>query len=206
MKEYDLYIFDFDMTLFDTMKGVRKAYKKAFEAADLPFDENKCQMYIRESIDQTFHRYSDAPCRYREFVAGYINESVRSMADNTVIFPETADVILTLKRRGKDLCIASGKTEERIKQILSQHQLLSCFDHIFGFERMAEPKPSPYCLNWIIGQYDIPKERICYVGDAERDMMAADAAGIDGIFVPRFYDADVHCAFEIKNLREILEY
>ena len=204
MKDYQLYIFDFDMTLFDSMKGVKRCYKKAFEAVGFPFDEKKCQIYIRESIDHTFERFSNAPCKRREFVMAFIRESANSMLKNTVIFPETEGVIKALMLKGKNLCIASGKTEERIKSILKDHGLCGAFEHVIGYERTMEPKPSPYCLEYIISKYSIPKDRICYVGDARNDMLAARNAGVDGIYIPRGNPDDAPCAFRIETLRDLL--
>ena len=204
MKDYQLYIFDFDMTLFESMKGVKRCYKKAFEAVGFPFDEKKCQMYIRESIDHTFERFSNAPCKRREFVMAFIRESENCMLKNTTIFPETDGVIKALMLKGKRLCIASGKTEERIKAILRDHGLCGAFEHVIGYERMKEPKPSPYCLEYIMSKYDIPKDRVCYVGDAMNDMLAAKNAGIDGIYIPRGNPDDPPCAFRIESLRDLL--
>lgn len=204
MKDYSLYIFDFDMTLFDTMKGVKRCYRKAFQAVGFPFDENKCQMYIRESIDHTFERFSNAPCKRREFVMAFLRESEQSMMNNTTIFPETDQVIKALMLRGKRLCIASGKSEERIKSILRNYGLCGAFEHVIGYERTLEPKPSSYCLDQIIAKYDIPKDRICYVGDAMNDMLAARNAGIDGIYIPRGNPDDAPCAFRIESLKDLL--
>ena len=204
MKDYSLYIFDFDMTLFDSMKGVKRCYKKAFQAVGFPFDENMCQTYVRESIDHTFERFSKAPCKRREFISAFIRESEASMLHNTTIFPETEQVIKALMLRGKRLCIASGKTEERIKSILKNYGLCGAFEHVIGYERMMEPKPSPYCLNYLMSKYDIPKERVCYVGDAKNDMLAAQNAGIDGIYIPRGNPDDAPCAFRIDSLKDLL--
>ena len=205
MKDYQLYIFDFDMTLFDSMKGVKRCYRKAFQAVGFPFDERKCQIYIRESLDHTFERFSNAPCKRREFISAFIRESENCMTKNTTIFPETEQVIKALMLRGKNLCIASGKTEERMVAILREYGLHGAFEHIVGYESSLEPKPSPYCLNLIIDRYSIPKDRICYVGDAMNDMLAAQNAGIDGIYIPRGNPDDAPCVFRIENLKELLD-
>ena len=67
-----------------------------------------------------------------------------------------------------------------------------------------EPKPSPYCLDYLMSKYDIPKEDVCYVGDAMNDMLAAQNAGIDGIYIPRGNPDDAPCAFRIESLRDLL--
>lgn len=204
MKDYDLYIFDFDMTLFDSMKGVKRSYGKAFQTVGFPFDEKMCQIYIRESLDQTFARFSDSPCKKREFVSAFILESELSMIGNITIFPETEHVVKSLMLRGKRLCIASGKTEERITTILKNHQMFGAFEFIVGYEKTLEPKPSPYILNYIISKYNIPRDRICYVGDARNDMLAAKAAEIDGIYIPRGNPDDAPYAYRIGSLTELL--
>ena len=204
MKDYRLYIFDFDMTLFDSMKGVKRCYRKAFQAVGFPFDERKCQIYIRESLDHTFERFSNAPCKRREFVAAFVRESESCMVKNTTIFPETESVIKALMLRGKRLCIASGKSEDRIKSILKEYGLCGAFEHVIGYERTMEPKPSPYCLDYLMSKYDIPMEEVCYVGDAMNDMLAAQNAGIDGIYIPRGNPDDAPCAYRIESLRDLL--
>ena len=204
MKDYHLYIFDFDMTLFDSMKGVKRCYRKAFQAVGFPFDERKCQVYIRESLDHTFERFSNAPCKRREFVAAFMRESESCMVKNTTIFPETESVIKALMLRGKRLCIASGKSEDRIKSILREYGLCGAFEHVIGYERTLEPKPSPYCLEYLMSKYDIPKEEVCYVGDAMNDMLAAKNAGIDGIYIPRGNPDDAPCTFRIESLKDLL--
>ena len=205
MKQYDLYIFDFDMTLFDSFAGVRKAYCKAFDAVGIPLDESMCVQYVKESIDQTFARFSNSPCKFREFVSAFIKESQISMASNTTIFSESGEVIKTLFRKEKHLCIASCKMEERIIAILEKHQLSRYFEYIIGYEHTLFPKPSPYCLECCISHYDIPLERICYVGDGVKDMIAAKAAGIDGIHICRDGIEDGSCTVSIRDLGELLQ-
>lgn len=204
MKRYDLYIFDFDMTLFDSKEGVKKAYRKAFAAVGFPFDEKETPTYILESLDSTFRRFSDSPCKHREFVAAFINESGRSAASNAAIFPETAEVLKALSDDRKRMCIASGAKEEKITGILSAHGLLGYFDHIIGYERTIYPKPSPYSLDWCISQYTMSRDRVCYVGDSPNDMLAAKAASVDGIYISRGDHIDSPYSEEIHDLRELL--
>ena len=56
------------------------------------------------------------------------------------------------------------------------------------------PKPSPYCLEYLMSKYDIPKEEVCYVGDAMNDMLAARNAGIDGIYI----SGDNHLSWTVE--------
>jgi phosphoglycolate phosphatase len=208
MREYSLYIFDFDMTLYDSLRSVRLCYRKAFAAAGLPFDPKMTTVYIREALDQTFARFSDSANQWDLFKNAFILESEQLMGGYVRMYPETDAVIHTLKLRGKSLCIVSGKLEDRIRSILRRDGLETCFDHIIGFENMKEPKPSPYGIDWTLAQYNgrFSKSETCYVGDAQKDMLSAQAAGVDGIYIPRGNPDGAPCVQRISSLTELLDY
>ena len=205
MKDYELYIFDFDMTLVDSLKPSIGCYRKAFEVAGFPFDERKCSEYMRESMNQTFGRFSDCTCKLREFVTAFIMESEKDMVESTSFFSESMHVIEELYDRGKILCIASGKTEYRIRQTLDRFGITDHFDQIVGYERMVEQKPSPYCIDLIMGKYDIPRRNACFIGDSPNDMLCAINAGVDAIHIDRGDAIECVCDHRIHDLSELIE-
>ncbi len=205
MKDYDLYIFDFDMTLADSLKPSIACYRKAFEAVGFPFDESQCSEYMKESLNHTFGRFSECTCKIREFVTAFIMESEKDMVKETTLFPETLDVIKELHRRGKILCIASGKVEYRIGQTLDLYDIRQYFDQVVGYESMMEHKPSPYCIDLIMSAYDIPKDKACFVGDSPNDMLCAKNAGVGAIYIDRGNATECDCDIVIHDLSELIQ-
>lgn len=203
-KTYGVYIFDFDMTLSNSLKGAEKAYSKAFGAAGVPFDRTLVPTYIRESLDHTADRYLKSPCARREFIAAFITESQRSMGANTELFPEVPGVLRGLKENGSRLSIASGKKSERIIEILDQYDLTYLFDRIVGYGDVPRSKPAPDSLLECMSYYNLPKNGFCYVGDSPYDMQAAEAAGIDGICIVRGFQPTSACRGDISDLRQLL--
>ena len=205
MKDHSLYIFDFDMTLADSLKPSIACYRKAFEAVGFPFDESQCSEYMKESLNHTFERFSKCTCKLREFVTAFIMESEKEMVKETTLFPEVMDVIRELKGRGKILCIASGKIEYRIRQTLDIYGITQAFDQIIGYESMMEQKPSPYCIDLIMSRYDIPKSEVCFVGDSPNDMQCAKNAGVDAIYIDRGNATKCDCDIIIHDLSELIQ-
>lgn len=205
MREYEAYIFDFDMTLFNSLKGVELAYAKAFRAIGAPFNAAECSKYVQEPLDATADRFARSETEKRRFIDSFIAESRASMASRTDPYPETKEVISTLHSRGKGLSIASGKMRERIVAILLRHGLLERFDSIVGYDDVKNHKPAPDGILRSIKEYPwLEKKDICYVGDSPGDMFAAEAAGIDGIYIPRGNAVECPYTFMIQDLRALM--
>ncbi len=205
MREYEAYIFDFDMTLFNSLKGVELAYAKAFRSIGVPFNVADCRRYVQEPLDVTADRFVRSEAEKKRFIDSFIAESRASMASRTDPYPETEEVIGTLHSRGKGLSIASGKMRERIVAILLKHGLLERFDRIVGYDDVKNHKPAPDGLLNALNEYPwLEKKDVCYVGDSPGDMFAAEAAGIDGIYVPRGPVAECPYTFMIRDLRDLM--
>ena len=205
MREYEAYIFDFDMTLFNSLKGVELAYAKAFRSIGIPFNVADCRRYVQEPLDVTADRFVRSEAEKKRFIDSFIAESRASMASRTDPYPETEEVIGTLHSRGKGLSIASGKMRERIVAILLKHGLLERFDRIVGYDDVKNHKPAPDGLLNALHEYPwLEKKDVCYVGDSPGDMFAAEGAGIDGIYVPRGPVAECPYTFMIRDLRDLM--
>ncbi|MDD4185647.1 MAG: HAD family hydrolase [Candidatus Methanomethylophilaceae archaeon] len=205
MREYEAYIFDFDMTLFNSLKGVELAYAKAFRSIGVPFNVADCRRYVQEPLDVTADRFVRSEAEKKRFIDSFIAESRASMASRTDPYPETEEVIGTLHSRGKGLSIASGKMRERIVAILLKHGLLERFDRIVGYDDVKNHKPAPDGLLNALNEYPwLEKKDVCYVGDSPGDMFAAEGAGIDGIYVPRGPVAECPYTFMIRDLRDLM--
>jgi phosphoglycolate phosphatase len=205
MREYEAYIFDFDMTLFNSLKGVELAYAKAFRSIGVLFNVADCRRYVQEPLDVTADRFVRSEAEKKRFIDSFIAESRASMASRTDPYPETEEVIGTLHSRGKGLSIASGKMRERIVAILLKHGLLERFDRIVGYDDVKNHKPAPDGLLNALNEYPwLEKKDVCYVGDSPGDMFAAEGAGIDGIYVPRGPVAECPYTFMIRDLRDLM--
>ena len=94
------------------------------------------------------------------------------------------DVLAELKRRGKKLMIMSNERMDTIEVQLRWTGLWRYFDRIIVSERLRLEKPDQRLFTYMMKAFDMPKERIMYVGDdPERDIRPAKALGMKAVML-----------------------
>lgn len=96
----------------------------------------------------------------------------------------TKDILTELKRRGKRLMVLSN---ERIYTLNAQLQwtgLATFFEKIIISRRLGIEKPDQRIFKCMVRAFDLPSERILYVGDdPQRDIKPAKDIGIKAIML-----------------------
>ena len=140
----------------------------------------------------------------------------REATGERVVFPETAEVVLELFRRGYRLGLVSNTTSSTEAPLaLKKLGLTGCFETMILSAVVGKRKPDPAILLEATGRMGIRPERCAYVGDLpQRDVAAARQAGFSKTVLihdrsnqrsapmddPRL-EPDHH----IVNLKELLE-
>ena len=110
MKEYAIYLFDFDGTLFDTKLSLRKVWKDAFAAIGEKVTDEQCDHYMHQNLFQTLDERNVKKEDYPAFGAALTAsiDDPGTVAQN-VPFPETKAVLDSLRAKGKRIGIVSGR-------------------------------------------------------------------------------------------------
>lgn len=205
--EYDLYLFDFDNTLFDTSYGIGVMLRNALPAIGIEYDETRFTDYLGMSIDDIFDSYAKDASTYDEYCRR-IYEVVNS--DSYVgarPFPDALVVLMELKARGKRIGIVSGKMRYKIEALLEANGLRDIPETVVGWDDTDRHKPEPDPIALGFSRFDVPLERSVYVGDSANDTGAANAFGMDCIIVNRpngMGMPGLPCTYEVASLEEIL--
>lgn len=205
--EYDLYLFDFDNTLFDTSYGIGVMLRNALPAIGIEYDETRFTDYLGMSIDDIFDSYAKDASTYEEYCRR-IYEVVNS--DSYVgarPFPDALVALKELKSRGKRIGIVSGKMRYKIEALLEANGLRDIPETIVGWDDTDRHKPEPDPIALGFSRFDVPLERSVYVGDSANDTGAANAFGMDCIIVNRpngMGMPGLPCTYEVSSLEEIL--
>ncbi len=103
--------------------------------------------------------------------------------DHTSPYPSVPETLERLAGVcGLELAVATAKPTWSAVQILQHLGLAHYFRFILGSER-HRPKPDPGVLLTCSERLSIPPEQIAMVGDTDRDVLAAKAAGMRSIAV-----------------------
>ena len=123
-KDYVYYLFDFDLTLADSSRGIVMCFTNVLQRHGF-FDVTELQIKrtIGKTLEESFAILTGIsdPAQLSALKQEYTKEADIYMNDNTVLFPETVEVLTKLKNDGAKLAIISTKYRYRIQAVIDKH-------------------------------------------------------------------------------------
>lgn len=207
MRDYSLYLFDFDNTLYDTNEGIREILRHALPMVGVEYDDSRFPEFSGLSMDQVFDRFVGS----RELYDRYRDEFMRIVRSDVYLsgipFPETESVLRELADRGKRIGIVSGKMSYKIRNLMERDGMLDLVEVVVGYGDTERHKPFPDPIYLALSHFDVPKGDVLYVGDSPNDSGAAMNAGIDCAIVNRHNGLTpdgLECTYEVGSLTDLL--
>jgi phosphoglycolate phosphatase len=183
-RRFDLIVFDWDGTLFDSTALIARCIQGA--CADLglavPSDESAAYVIGLGLHDALQHavpglspdRYPDLGRRYRHHYLARQHE--------LVLFEGTLEMLQALKARNHWLAVATGKSRRGLDEALDTVQLKGLFDGTRTADETAG-KPDPRMLNELMREFGVEPERTLMIGDTTHDLQLARNAGAASVGV-----------------------
>ena len=179
-------IFDFDLTLADSTKGIIECVNFALEKLNLPrADDERIKRTIGMSLENTFLSLTGQTNNQNVslFISNFVERADQVMVDLTSMFDGVSATTERLIEMGFALGIVSTKFRYRIEEILAREGLSNRFGVIIGGEDVAEHKPHPGGLTAAIARMQIDANDVLYVGDSTIDALTAERAKVPFIAV-----------------------
>ena len=179
-------IFDFDLTLADSTKGIIECVNFALERLNLPqADDERIKRTIGLSLEDTFRSLTGQTNSQNVslFASNFVKRADQVMVDLTSVFDSVPATTERLIEMGFELGIVSTKFRYRIEEILEREGLSNRFGVIIGGEDVAEHKPHPEGLTTAISRMQMDANDVLYVGDSKVDALTAARAKVPFIAV-----------------------
>ena len=191
MKKYSLYLFDFDLTLFDTTDSLIEAYKQVLKK----YGKNTNRTYEEfiGFLGLSLKRFMEHEHIDKEHTAELLsifhdNASSEEVIKATKLYPDTKDCIDYLIKNKIKFGIVTGAHFDRVKMVFDYNKLpffkmVCCITN----ESYKNPKPDgePITMALKTTGYENKKGEVLYIGDAEQDLLCAKNAGVDCVLVNR---------------------
>lgn len=182
MKQYAAYLFDFDYTLADSSKGIVKCFRHVLERhGHTGISDETIKRTIGKTLQESFAILTGItrPDTLEAYRTEYVKEADVHMTVNTILYPETIEVLTALKQQGSKIGIISTKYRYRIQELLNQHLPPDFLDIIIGGEDVKQAKPSPEGLLLAMNRLECPNTHTLYIGDSTVDAATAQAGNTD---------------------------
>jgi len=202
-------IFDMDGCLIDTERAYMAAWEMAFQAQDIPISPEKLlsfagagAVYINNEIAEYTHSVETATelraIREKIFWELLNEGKVRLM-------PYAREILEYVKGANLVLGIASSTAAAKAVPTLEYFKLLDFFDFkVFG-DMIQRLKPAPDIYNMAVSLSGKQKEECVAFEDSAPGVAAANACGIDVVYVPgigRGISGEARVLKRIPSLRE----
>lgn len=181
-KKYKAAVFDFDLTLADSSKGIIICFKHTLSHFGylVPDDEtiyNTIGMTLEDAFDVLtgIKNNPDRSAMRKE----YVKKADEEMVKNTIFYDGIIEGLKSLKKAGIKVGICSTKYRYRIEDSFRRQAGCLPVDVIIGGEDVKNHKPDPSGLLSCIESLAIDKSDVLYVGDNIIDAMTAHNASVD---------------------------
>jgi len=199
MKKY--IVFDFDGTLADTYKGIlniaRDLKKDEYKEINLEDIRDHGSKYLIKKSGISFLKLSKLIFQVK---------SKLKKRNNIKLFPEILDILKKLSEK-YNLGIVSSNSEENIRIVLRRYEVEDLFEFIYSNSSIFGKH---LVLKRMCRKYKIDPEDIIYIGDEDRDVVAAKKAKIKIIAVTWGFNSEKllkekNPDYLVNNPKEILE-
>ena len=177
-RSFDLIVFDWDGTLFDSTMLIVRCIQSACRdlGVTVPSDADAAYVIGLGLHDALQHAVPGLPPeRYPELGARYRHHYIASQHE-LVLFPGTLSMLQALKGRNHILAVATGKNRRGLDDALAHSQLQGMFDATRTADETAG-KPNPLMLQQLMQELGVAPERTLMIGDTTHDLMLARNAG-----------------------------
>lgn len=185
MKHYQLYIFDWDGTLMDSIPRIVSSIQAAAKANSLPMPSDEqaksiIGLSLEKGIKQLF------PEGNSEQVEGIVEQYKFHYREKnetpSPVFPNVEKMLIGLTRNDKSLAVATGKARVGLERVWNTDDLKRYFHSSICADE-AHSKPHPQMLETLLAKFELEPSQALMIGDSQFDLAMAKAAGIDSIGV-----------------------
>ncbi|MCV2354482.1 HAD-IA family hydrolase [Paucibacter sp. B2R-40] len=193
-KQFDLVVFDWDGTLFDSTAVITRSIQAAAVDLGLAKPTHAQASYViglglQEALAYVVPELP--PARYPELGQRYRHHYLAAQHQVT-LFDGVLDLLAALKARHHWLAVATGKSRRGLDEVLDVDSLRGVFDATRTADETAG-KPNPQMLYELMREFGVEPERSLMIGDTTHDLQLARNAGTASVGVS--YGAHDHRSF-----------
>lgn len=211
MKPMDLFIFDLDGTLLDSLAGATAAMNRVLASRGLPPVQPGQMAACLHSGVEYFARCAsriEDPAQLGRLVEEYQAEYLAHCCDP--LYPGVPQTLAALLARGKKLAVLSNKPQALACCQLELTGLAPYFWRVLADDGLTPLKPRPEGVLRLVKEAGCPAARTVVVGDSLPDLEAGRTAGAAVCFasygIGRPAPAQLRGCRRIGRFSQLLEF
>ena len=183
---YDIYVFDLDGTLLDTLRDLTASVNHALRWAGMPERTiEEVRWFVGNGVKKLMERAvpegTDNP-RFAEVYQEFRDHYLHHGLDTTEPYPGIMEMLRALKDEGKQIAVVSNKFYKATEELCS-HFFAGLVDVAIGEREDIRKKPAPDTVEEALRRLKAGCSHAVYVGDSDVDIQTAMNSGLPCISV-----------------------
>ena len=181
--KYELYMFDFDLTIADAIDATKTAYSEAFAAVGETFDESRIFEYLTVPLKVAYNKSEEL---YAVFQQRFFEASAETSGE-VAFYPDVFPLFQKIKSAGGKIALVTNRNLTFMQAFYTHYpEFERVMDCVITSGDVKERKPSPEPILKCLEKTGVDKKNAVYIGDAPNDYNSALNAGVDFIAVDRY--------------------
>ena len=180
INQYDVFLFDFDGTLFDTLESSIYVFEESYKHIGKTINREDILGYTREPIPNSYKKVTGSMDGYDDFIKDIDNLVLsQKVTDMAEIYDDVIPMLKALKSNNKLVGIVTSNADEHVLDVLNRFNITQYFDIVVGNRQAPIPKPSPKPIYKALELLKFNQlDKVVYVGDSLNDALAAKNAKV----------------------------
>ena len=186
MSNYELILFDLDGTLTDPCIGITNSVAFALEKFDIYIkDKTQLVKFIGPPLIESFAEiYNLSVQQARQAIVFYREYFAEKGIFENSVYDGVEDLLKSLVKAGKRLCVATSKPEVYAKKILNHFNLSQYFEYIAGATMDETRIKKQDVIEYALEKCNFAdRTKAVMVGDRKHDILGAKMCSVDSIGV-----------------------
>lgn len=181
---YHYVLFDLDGTLTDPKEGICKSVQYALHAQNIEEpDLDKLEPFIGPPLQKSFQEFYGMDEEHaKAAVEKYRERFGKTGIYENELYPGMKEFLVSLRKKGVHLAVASSKPEEFVEKILKHFEIRQYFQVVTGSEkdgrRSEKSEVIEETFSRLFHERKIPADDILMVGDRKFDVEGARHFGL----------------------------
>lgn len=196
LHKYSALIYDWDGCLLDSLPTWIKAYKSTLNNADIDRSSQDITKVIgnHDALEALGHPY---PEKGKIEFQRKLNELI----PGAKLYPGVIETLRNITEKNIKIFLATSSHKKTYELSTASNAVNTFLEYSVFADDVSQYKPNPEPLDTIINKFNIPRSKILMIGESDKDILAAQNAGVDSLWFAHPSNETVHDFSYLRSLK-----